>query len=83
MDKIRTLNLRNQISNAHGQILTARKSGSVLLYDKALEAYQRLLLDEFLEITQRENNLIRVQLEENQKMINEQFKYKNCLKVVR
>lgn len=82
MDKIRTLNLTENLSNSYGQILNARKSGNVLLYDKALNSYQELL-SEFIETTQRENDVIRIQLEENQKILDVQFKYKNCLKVIR
>jgi len=82
MEKIRTLNLTKQLSNAYGQILNARLTGNILHYDKALNSYQGLLT-EFLETTQRENDHIRKELDQNQKLIDAQFKYRNILKVIR
>jgi len=89
MTKIRTLNLKEQISNTYNFMLNARKIGSDSLYDIAFKEYQGLLA-EFLENIQRENEAILLQiaenqkiLDENQKLINFEIKYKNCLHVIR
>jgi len=83
MDKIRTLNLRNRIVDSYGQTL------NIPFGTDALMQYQELLM-ELLESIQRKNDAVLLDLAdsqrllaENQILINTEFKYKNCLKVVR